>query len=191
MFFAGFFQVPDLNVQFRTSARQEAFPRKVEASKISFFQKNQGDGDSGRIRTCDHSLRRRVLYPAERRSQFLRNASCSQMRLSGSISEACQTFMQIWIETKRPEATRSGDRLHCPNASKTRLVSIRILRFQQTIRTLTEQVRRAERSCSVGPGRRPVEFEIVRIGRPAHFAFLGFLNPVRNAMALRICDSFF
>ena len=26
-----------------------------------------GNGDPGRIRTCDHSLRRRVLYPAELR----------------------------------------------------------------------------------------------------------------------------
>ena len=29
------------------------------------------NGDPGRIRTCDHSLRRRVLYPAELRGRFV------------------------------------------------------------------------------------------------------------------------
>jgi hypothetical protein len=37
-------------------------------------------GDPGRIRTCDHSLRRRVLYPAELRGHRLR------VRLSAAIT---------------------------------------------------------------------------------------------------------
>src|SRR6202045_5390334 len=43
-------------------------------------------GDPGRIRTCDHSLRRRVLYPAELRGYFVRFAPAT--RQNGSVENA-------------------------------------------------------------------------------------------------------
>lgn len=36
-------------------------------TESQIFKQDQRVGDPGRIRTCDHSLRRRVLYPAELR----------------------------------------------------------------------------------------------------------------------------
>src|SRR5437763_2512280 len=42
-------------------------PRLIEASSPLFTQLIDIIGDPGRIRTCDHSLRRRVIYPAELR----------------------------------------------------------------------------------------------------------------------------
>ena len=38
-----------------------------------------GDGDPGRIRTCDPVLRRHVLYPAELPGRIQRRADCSEL----------------------------------------------------------------------------------------------------------------
>lgn len=46
---------------------------KINYQKVSLdikFISNRSAGASGRIRTCDHPLRRRVLYPAELRTLY-------------------------------------------------------------------------------------------------------------------------
>src|SRR5262249_53905816 len=46
--------------------------------KSKLFQIIEIYGDPGRIRTCDHSLRRRVLYPAELRGRRPRRLIASR-----------------------------------------------------------------------------------------------------------------
>lgn len=99
-----------------------ALPTELRPPYCIAYARDQMNGAPGRIRTCDHPLRRRMLYPTELRallSAFFRSADF-KLRLMKKLFKSRLTQQQAVLD-KRGACYRDRPKPSTPNHKKFQL----------------------------------------------------------------------